>query len=297
MWASARVRGVDYEGLSHPQRQALAHRFEAALRLLDEHCRVYQYLLKRTVGPSVAAACQPPIVANEAIQRRAAHGTVAGRSSTTLALSGPALRSPARRTAEHRVAALLAGATSGAAGDGSPARKRCSWSNRSWIGPWGRCTTRRRRSRCRSASLGSHVSAKQDAFRFFRQLVNYAPAVVDAACLTHDTHLDYFVSDSAIDCHRDHLRRRPRRQGVLDEGAAQPDVRVSAAGPVRDPGRVRRLPRMAAHPQRSDAAGCPESPPALLQQTRIDRELRLAGDAARGDAGRRFRERDGPSAW
>ena len=27
-----RLRGVDYEGLSHPQRQALAHRFEAALR-------------------------------------------------------------------------------------------------------------------------------------------------------------------------------------------------------------------------------------------------------------------------
>ena len=39
-----RLRGVDYEGLSHPQRQALVHRFEAALRLLDEHCRVYQYL-------------------------------------------------------------------------------------------------------------------------------------------------------------------------------------------------------------------------------------------------------------
>ena len=67
-----RVRGVDYEGLSHPQRQALAHRFEAALRLLDEHCRVYQYLLKRTVGPFVAATCDQPI-ANEAIQRRAAY--------------------------------------------------------------------------------------------------------------------------------------------------------------------------------------------------------------------------------
>ena len=37
---------------------------------------------------------------------------------------------------------------------------------------------------------------KQDAFHFFRELVNYAPAVVDAARLTHDTHLDYFVSDS-----------------------------------------------------------------------------------------------------
>ena len=67
-----RLRGVDYEGLSHPQRQALAHRFEAALRLLDEHCRVYQYLLKRTVGPFVAAPCDAPI-ANEAIQRRAAY--------------------------------------------------------------------------------------------------------------------------------------------------------------------------------------------------------------------------------
>ena len=27
-----RVRGVDYEGVSHPQRQALTHRFEAALQ-------------------------------------------------------------------------------------------------------------------------------------------------------------------------------------------------------------------------------------------------------------------------
>src|SRR3954463_5325002 len=67
-----RVRGVDYEGLSHPQRQALAHCFEAALRLLDDRCRVYQYLLKRTVGPFVSAACEQPI-ANEAIQRRAAY--------------------------------------------------------------------------------------------------------------------------------------------------------------------------------------------------------------------------------
>jgi hypothetical protein len=43
------------------------------------------------------------------------------------------------------------------------------------------------------------------AFRFFRELVNYAPAVVDAARLTHDTHLDYFVSDSTVDRHRDRL--------------------------------------------------------------------------------------------
>ena len=51
---------------------------------------------------------------------------------------------------------------------------------------------------------------RREAFRFFRELVNYDPAVADAARLTYDTHLDYFVADSAVDCHRDHLdRRRP----------------------------------------------------------------------------------------
>src|SRR5690606_3579760 len=43
------VRGIDGEALPHAQRRALTHRFEAALRLLDEHCRVYEYLIKQTV--------------------------------------------------------------------------------------------------------------------------------------------------------------------------------------------------------------------------------------------------------
>ena len=67
-----RVHGVDYEGLTHSQRQALVHRLEGGLRLLDERCRVYQYLLKQTIEPVVSAPCQQPI-AHAAIQRRAAH--------------------------------------------------------------------------------------------------------------------------------------------------------------------------------------------------------------------------------
>jgi hypothetical protein len=38
--------------------------------------------------------------------------------------------------------------------------------------------------------------SKQEAFRFFRELVNYAPARGRRGALTHDTHLDYFVADS-----------------------------------------------------------------------------------------------------
>ena len=148
------VRGVDYEGLSHPQRQALAHRFEAALRLLDEHCRVYQYLLKRTVGPFVAAACQPPI-ANEAIQRRAATER-STRGLYDLALSGPALRSAARRAEQHSCG-TSGRRTSGAAGWLSPDQRFAA--GRIGVGPSHRdATTRRRRSRCRSESLDRRVS-------------------------------------------------------------------------------------------------------------------------------------------
>ena len=55
------------------------------------------------------------------------------------------------------------------------------------------------------ADFGPVRLAKAEAFRFFRRLVNYDPETADAARLTYDTHLDYFVADSAIDCQRDHL--------------------------------------------------------------------------------------------
>ena len=37
------LRGQDAEGLTHSQRQASVHQFEAALRLLDEHYRIYAH--------------------------------------------------------------------------------------------------------------------------------------------------------------------------------------------------------------------------------------------------------------
>ena len=66
-----RLQGVDFECLDHPQRQAIAHRFEQALRQLDESFRVYQYVLKRP-APVVTAAAHPHPVVHEALSRRAA---------------------------------------------------------------------------------------------------------------------------------------------------------------------------------------------------------------------------------
>ena len=67
-----RLRGIDYEGLSHAQRRTLVHRLEAALRLLDDRCRVYQYTVKRTIDEIVAAPC-PQIIVHEAVQQRASY--------------------------------------------------------------------------------------------------------------------------------------------------------------------------------------------------------------------------------
>src|SRR5205823_2948410 len=65
------------------------------------------------------------------------------------------------------------------------------------------------------SDIGPTRLAKADAFRFFRRLVNYDPATINGATLTYDTHLDYFVADSTIECHRDHLRVGDRRVKVL----------------------------------------------------------------------------------
>src|SRR4051812_35163053 len=67
-----RLDGVDFECLDHPQRQAIAHRFEQALRQLDESFRVYQYVIKRP-APLVTAAAHAHPVVHEALTRRAAH--------------------------------------------------------------------------------------------------------------------------------------------------------------------------------------------------------------------------------
>ena len=267
------------------------------LRLLDEHCRVYQYLLKRTVGPFVAAACQQPI-ANEAIQRRAAY--LNGRRddlydlSLYLVLLYEAPHVARRSTELRRVwQAPRQALRAWLSPDARSAAPRIG------VGP-GHRDAAPQGAGIRGADRRVRTDAPREAGRLpLLPRVGELRAGRGRRGPAHARHAPRLLRLGFG--HRLPPRsppgRRPRRQGAVDEGAAEPDVRVPAAGPVRDPRRVHRLPRMAAHPQRSDAAGRPEPPPALLQQARVDRELRVAGDPARGDAGRRLREHDGPAAW
>src|SRR5207249_1337425 len=54
--------------------------------------------------------------------------------------------------------------------------------------------------------LPFEVLDKQQAFRFFRRFLNYAPFKADSVLLKYDDFVDFFASDSALEAHRDHLR-------------------------------------------------------------------------------------------
>ena len=207
-----RVQGIDYEGLTHQQRQALVHRVEAGLRLLDEHCRLYQYVIKRSIEPIVSAPCQQPI-AHEAIQRRAAY--LNGRRHQLydiglfLVLLYEAPNSARRSTHLHRVFQAPRQALRG----WLSSEKTIQLLEVELDRAIGTLYHKADAFEIQASEFGLRRLGKSDAFSFFRQLVNYDS--VAARKLTYDTHLDYFVSDASIECYRDHLLVGDRLVKVL----------------------------------------------------------------------------------
>jgi len=200
-----RLKGIDYECLDLDGRRDIVHRFEAALRVLDEHCRVYQYLCKRRVEPFEAAQCDQP-VASDAMRRRTSY-----------------LNERRNDLYETELYLVLLYEGDGSA-HGTSTRLRGMLRNprralRDWLST---ATTLQvfENDLDRAIAQLHHKAAafevlladslrptrvnKADAFRFFRRLVNYNHTI-SAPTLKYDTHIDYFVADASVECHRDHL--------------------------------------------------------------------------------------------
>jgi hypothetical protein len=187
---------------------------EAALRQLDERCRIYQYLVKRTVDPFVAPLCAEP-VAQEALSRRTAYlnarrpelyqltqyvvfllETTQGQVSTRLRGVWREPREAFRRwlSTHHSLKLLEA--------EVDDAIDRLSHQAESF--------------ESQLTDFGLARLARGEAFQFFRQLVNYDLPVLSAATpSTPEAYLDYFVADSPVDCHRDHLMVGSQQVKVL----------------------------------------------------------------------------------
>jgi type IV secretion/conjugal transfer VirB4 family ATPase len=200
-----RVAGVDYECLDPSQRRDIVHRFEAAIRLLDDTCRVYQYLSKRRIAPIAARPCRHAVV-QAAVQQRADY-----------------LNS--RRAELYEIDLHLVVLNEGLHPAGTTSRLRGLCTNprlalRHWLSSSAVCAlidadlTRaivefHQKTHAVEAQLADTIAprrlTKQEAFAFLRRLVNDADHRDSVAGLAYDTHVDYFMADSHIECHRDHL--------------------------------------------------------------------------------------------
>jgi type IV secretion system protein VirB4 len=201
------LEGVDYECLDAQQREAVTTRFEAALRLWDERTRLYQYVLKRHRLTRADDAHPHPAV--DALLRRR-HGYVHAQHSRLFTVSlylvvvvdadraARVWASQARRTLRAPLAA-----------------SREWWSTARTVVRLDRdldrrCAQLRHKVDAFRQQLADTVAprllSKGEAFRFFRRLVNYTPDKADAVRLRSDTFLDYDACDSALECHRTHLR-------------------------------------------------------------------------------------------
>jgi hypothetical protein len=192
--------------VTHAQRRAVTHGMEVALRQLDERTRVYQYLIKQTVDPFVVPACAQP-VAQEAMIRRTEYLNERRRELYQLAQYVVLLYEPAF---EARTSTRL-----------ERFWREPRESSRKWLSierslelleselenALDKLEHKAEAFEFQIADLGLVRLSRRDAFRFFRQLVNYDDVPVLAATTTRapEAYLDYFVADSPVDCHRDHL--------------------------------------------------------------------------------------------
>jgi len=209
-----RLKGVDCEALTHAQRHALVHRFEAALRAFDDHWRLYQYLVKQRTGPFTSAACAQP-VAQEAIQRRAAYLNGRREDLYDLALfTALVYEPPTTLRRSNRLAALWRSPRQ-VLHDELSTHRAVVLLGADLDRAIATLHQKAHTFEVQIADFGPHRLSKQELFLFFRRLVNYDPPVIAATPSAPDLHLDYFVADSPVECHRDHLVVGHRRVKAL----------------------------------------------------------------------------------
>ncbi len=201
-----RVPGVDAECLDHSERDQIARRFEGAVRALDERFRIYPYLLKRDHA-EISHRHYENAVVEQAISKRIEFLEAKSSELYTLDIFFVLMYEGWHRgsTQASRVRDLVTCPQ-------SAIRELLSISKTLTVAG-GDLDRARELLTNKAASfavqlndvVGIKVLQRGAAFEFFRRLLNFAPHKLHSR-LKYDLHLDYFACDSALECHRDHLR-------------------------------------------------------------------------------------------
>jgi type IV secretion/conjugal transfer VirB4 family ATPase len=197
-----RLDGVDDECLDPEQVDQIAQRVEAALRLLDENFRVYQYLIKTHAKPIEYGKSELPVV-QEALASRAAF--LNSKQLYQVELYWAIVYEGCRFTDGKHVWSFL---------------QQPSKSLERWLST-GKTLENLEQELERSRQiLAQRVASlmvqlqdvvplklldKNEAYLVLRRLLNFAPHKAEGPILGYDQFIDYQLCDSAIECHRDHL--------------------------------------------------------------------------------------------
>jgi type IV secretion/conjugal transfer VirB4 family ATPase len=204
------VRGVDYECLDGVTIDGLTKRLESALRLFGEDYRIYQYLFKRN-DPDIPHQLYGNVVVDTAIRNRITYLESRADRLFTLSIYYVVMLEGSRYA--RSVASTLLEI---------PKRPAQALSElQAWFSTRKQVTLLDRELVKAQSTLLQKVGSfllqvadfltirlldKQDAFRVFTQILNFAPEKLKHARLKHDTFLDYHVAASHLECHRNHLR-------------------------------------------------------------------------------------------
>ena len=200
------IDGIEYDCLDQPAREHIIARVDAALRLWDEHAHIYQYVLKRPVTLETEAFTGDAKVDHLLALRRGNRGSQAAqRFQLSLYLvvvvdaprQVPDRLQHLRDSLRHPLAAVrrsLSTQTTVVNFDEALAARVAQLRHR------GHAFVQQLQDVAATRALNA-----EDAWRVLRRLVNDTRRV-DAPSLRADARLDVDTADTAIECHRDHLR-------------------------------------------------------------------------------------------
>jgi type IV secretory pathway VirB4 component len=199
-----RVEGVDYECLDHKQTDGLAKRVESALRLLGPQFRVYQFLFKSS-GETIPHGTYDNPVVRQAVDERTAFFEKKAGELYSLRIYYVILYEGAKHQAKLSSSLLkFTSEPKQVLGElkGLLSRKRQTV----LIGDSIEKQYRLMLNQVRSLILQLNdfvkidISDKQEAFAVLKRLLNFSPLKIDHARLKYNTHVDYFLADSALEC-------------------------------------------------------------------------------------------------
>jgi type IV secretion/conjugal transfer VirB4 family ATPase len=208
--AVLKIGGIDYESLDHAGLDHAVRRLEAALRSLDDKCRLYQILFKRN-HPQISHAKYTNRLVRTAVEQRAVF--LKSKSDRLYSIE---IFWVVMVDGSHQKFGLLHAISQ------FPNSPRASLrdlhvlfsGNRERTLVYEQIERGRLRLQQKVNSLSGQLSdlmtvelpGAEETFRILRRLVNLRPAKIDDAPLCDPGHLDWQLCDSELEAHRGYLR-------------------------------------------------------------------------------------------